>query len=80
MIVERSPWLCNSAILFYYNEYNDHLDLVNEKHLYALHYVFLPRINKAIEDFKNASNHQCPNRKRDDKPVVHHRHATAKEL
>ena len=39
-------------------EYND-LDPVNEKHMFALHYVFLPRINKANEDFRNAWNHQC---------------------
>ena len=38
-------------------EYNDLLDPANEKHLFALHYVFLPRINKATEDFKNAWNH-----------------------
>ena len=25
--------------------------------MFALHYVFLPRINKAIKDFKNAWNH-----------------------
>ena len=43
--------------MFYYMEYNDLLDPANEKHLFALHYVFLPRINKAIEDFKNAWNH-----------------------
>ena len=43
--------------LFYYMEYNDLLDPVNEKHMFALHYVFLPRINKAIEDFRNAWNH-----------------------
>ena len=43
--------------MFYYMEYNDLLDPVNEKHSFALHYVFLPRINKAIEDFKNAWNH-----------------------
>ena len=43
--------------MLYYMEYNDLLDQVNEKHLFALHYVFLPCINKAIEDFKNAWNH-----------------------
>ena len=43
--------------LFYYLEYNHLLDPVNEKHLFALHYVFLPRINKAIKDFKNAWNY-----------------------
>lgn len=43
--------------LFYYLEYNHLLDPINEQHLFALHYVFFPRINKAIEDFKNAWNH-----------------------
>lgn len=43
--------------LFYYLEYNHLLNAVDEKHLYALHAVFLPRINKALENFKNAWNH-----------------------
>lgn len=43
--------------MFYYVEYNDLLGPVNEKHLFVLHYVFLPRINKAIEEFENAWNH-----------------------
>ena len=43
--------------LFYYLEYNHLLNAVNEKHLFALHTVFLHRINKALEDFKNAWNH-----------------------
>ena len=43
--------------LFYYMEYNYLLDPVNERHLFALQYVFLPRINKALDDFRNAWNH-----------------------
>ena len=36
----------------------DILDLLNEKHLYALHYVFIPRINRALSDFiKGWNNH-----------------------
>ena len=27
------------------------LDPLNEKHLYALHYVFIPRINEALKEF-----------------------------
>ena len=37
--------------LFEYLERNNLLDLLNEIHLYALHYVFLPRINKSIDEF-----------------------------
>ena len=33
------------------------LDPLNDQHLYAVHYVFLPRINKALDEFKNAWNH-----------------------
>ena len=30
--------------MFYYMEYNNLLDPINEKHLFALHYVFLPHM------------------------------------
>ena len=43
--------------MFYYMEYHNLLDPINEKQMYALHYVFLPRINKALKDFKDAWNH-----------------------
>ena len=33
--------------LFYFMEHNLLLNPLNELHLWALHYVFLPRINKA---------------------------------
>lgn len=38
--------------LFYYMEYHDLLNPVDNKNLFALHYVFLPRINRALEEFK----------------------------
>ena len=43
--------------LFYHLEYHDLLDPINDVHIYSLHYVFLPRINKAMTDFQNAWNH-----------------------
>jgi hypothetical protein len=43
--------------LFYYLEQHDLLDPLCEQHLYALHYVFVPRINKSLEEFRNAWNH-----------------------
>lgn len=43
--------------LFYYLEQFDLLDPLNDIHLYALHYVFLPRINRAIVEFKNSWNY-----------------------
>lgn len=36
---------------FYYSESLGVLDPLNELHLFALHYVFAPRINKAISIF-----------------------------
>ena len=43
--------------LFYFLEENNQLDPLNEQHLYALHYVFVPRINHALIEFTNAWNH-----------------------
>ena len=43
--------------LFYFMEHEDLLDPLNEFHLYAVHYTFMPRINRALETFKNAWNH-----------------------
>ena len=42
--------------LFYFMEQNGLLDHLNEKHLWALHYVFIPRINKSIQEFVNSWN------------------------
>ena len=42
--------------LFYYLEHIGFLDPMNEMHIYALHYVFLPRLRKAQEEFREAWN------------------------
>ena len=42
--------------LFYFMEHHDILNQLNEHHLWALHYVFLPRINKALGEFVNSWN------------------------
>ena len=38
-------------------EQTDLLDPLNEQHLYTLHYVFIPRINRALAEFVKALNH-----------------------
>lgn len=43
--------------LFYYLEYHGYLNPINEKDLYALHYVFLPRISRSVVEFVQAWNH-----------------------
>lgn len=42
--------------LFYFLEHHSVLDPLNEVHLYALHFVYLPRINRAIDMFRIAWN------------------------
>ena len=42
--------------LFYYLEVNSMLDPIDEVHLLALQYVFLPRINRALSQFRDAWN------------------------
>ncbi len=43
--------------LFYFLEQSDLLDALNEMHLFALHYVFIPRINRALKVFQEGWNH-----------------------
>ena len=43
--------------LFYHLENLQILDPLNELHIFALHCVYLPRINRSIELFRNAWNH-----------------------
>ena len=43
--------------LFYFMEQTDILDPLNEEHLYALHYVYIPRINRALSEFTRGWNH-----------------------
>ena len=42
--------------LFYYLEQMDLLDRNNDMHIYALHYVFIPRVNHALKVFKEGWN------------------------
>ena len=35
------------------------LDLSNDTDVFCLHYVFLPRINRALEEFRLGWNHHC---------------------
>ena len=37
--------------LFYYLEEHELLDPLDEKQLYSLHYVYLPRINRSLNVF-----------------------------
>lgn len=43
--------------LFYFMENEGYLDPVNERDLYALHYVFKPRIQKSLTAFREGWNH-----------------------
>ena len=43
--------------LFYHMEHHGILDQLNEEHLFALHYIYLPRINKSLDCFKSSWNH-----------------------
>lgn len=43
--------------LFYFMEQQGLLDPLNEHHLWALHFVFLPRINKTLGEFVRSWNH-----------------------
>ena len=42
--------------LFYFLEYRGLLNPINEYHIFALHYVFLPRINKSLKGFVQSWN------------------------
>ncbi len=42
--------------LFYHMENSGILDSSNEMHIFALHYVFLPRINRNLQMFQEAYN------------------------
>ena len=45
--------------LFYHLEQLGALDPLNELHVYALHYVFIPRIRKSLEEFKSGWNNHA---------------------
>ena len=43
--------------LFSLLEEDGTIDVTNEKHIWALHYVYLPRINRDLDRFVNQWNH-----------------------
>jgi hypothetical protein len=43
--------------IFYYLEAHDLLNSLDELHLWALHYVFLPRVNRSLTEFQQTWNH-----------------------
>lgn len=46
---------------FYAMEYSGVLDVTDTRHPFALHLIFIPRINHALGDFKEAfNNHSVP--------------------
>ena len=47
----------NTRTFFYYLEQHRLLDPLNESDLYALHNVYLPRINRALSEFKHQHNY-----------------------
>ena len=53
--------------LFYYLEQNELLNPITEEHLFALHYVFLPRINWALKQFQAVWNDGGVHTEREDK-------------
>ena len=42
--------------LFYYMEHHGLLNSLNEYHLWALHYIYLPRISRSLNEFTNSWN------------------------
>lgn len=67
--------ICNNAQhnyfnrLFYYMEYHGLLDAVDEMNLYALHYMFLPWINRALDHFHEGWNNHCVRTQHSQTPI-----------
>ena len=61
--VERMWKECGKSFIQLYSrvftflEKSDSLDLGNPFHLYSLQYVFIPKINQSLEEWKHAWNH-----------------------
>lgn len=55
--------------LFLYMEDNCLLDVDNEVHMFALHYIFLPRINRSLDQFRSAWNNHGISTERNMSPV-----------
>lgn len=55
--------------LFYYLEDEHLLDVENETHLFSLHYIYLSRINHALNEFSNGWNHHPLSSERNLSPI-----------
>lgn len=55
--------------LFYYMESTQILHPLNDVHIYCLHYVFIPRINRALLEFRQQYNHHPLRTERNLSPI-----------
>ena len=55
--------------LFYFLEHCGLLDPVNENHLFALHHIFLPRINRSLDAFRDGWNQHRIRTERNHSPL-----------
>ena len=58
-------YYCN---LFYFLEQHHLLDPINELHLFALHYIFLPRINRTLDEMVRSWNNHPMSTERNRSP------------
>lgn len=55
--IERLWVDMHKSVTRYFLEQHDLLDPLNELHLFALHYIYIPRINQALTSFREGWNH-----------------------
>ena len=61
--------LCFYAQLFHEMENNGILDPLNDLHLYCLHHIYLPRINRSLEEFVGQMNNRPVSTEHNNSPV-----------
>ena len=61
--------LCFYAQLFHEMENNGFLDPLNDLHLYCLHHIYLPRINRSREEFVGQMNNRPVSTEHNNSPV-----------
>ena len=62
-------FLCFYAQLFHEMENNGILDTLNDLHLYCLHHIYLPRINRSLEEFVGQMNNRPVSTEHNNSPV-----------
>ena len=53
----RDMHRCVTSLYYYHLEHNDLLNPIDNTHIFSLHYVFIPCINRALQEFLGAWNH-----------------------